>query len=327
MATAEATARLTAVPADGAAERTEQRRDIQGLRGIAVLLVVAYHARLPHVSSGFIGVDVFFVISGFVITAMLCRELEGSGRISLPRFYARRAKRLLPALAVVLVVVTFLGSLLFDSFATWQIADRTSIWASLFSSNYYLYSLPDGYFAVDTSLNPLLHTWTLGVEEQFYVLFPLLLIAGWHVARRYGAFALIGAGALASLALARHETYQPSARAEHFAFFSAPTRAWEFAAGALLAVGAPLVARVPRPVAFAGVVAGGAILLWAATGPSGDFERAAVYACAASVLLIAAGTATRRAGAPFGSVRSCGSATARTAGTSGTGSSSSMPRH
>src|SRR4051812_28766373 len=161
---------------------TPRRADIQGLRAVAVLLVVAFHAGLP-VPGGFRGVDVFFVISGFVITAMLVAELESSGRLDLRRFYVRRARRLLPALALMLTVVLLLGALLSPS-ATQHMTALTGVAASVFAANGYLLGLGTGYFDVRADLNPLLHTWTLAVEEQFYIVFPALLLASWRLGMR-----------------------------------------------------------------------------------------------------------------------------------------------
>lgn len=161
----------------------QRRHDIQGLRGVAVLLVVLYHASLP-VAGGFTGVDVFFVISGFVIARALWTELRSTGRIDLRHFYARRIKRLLPALALLLVAVAAMGALASPIGAQRESA-LTGIAASLFAANAYLYHLPAGYFDVNTGLVPLLHTWTLAVEEQFYLVFPGLLLASWHLTGRW----------------------------------------------------------------------------------------------------------------------------------------------
>src|SRR5262249_40619125 len=140
-----------------------------------------YHAGLP-VPGGFLGVDVFFAISGFVIARLLVTELEASGRLSLPAFYGRRSKRLLPALALMLVVVLGLSPLL-APLAAVRTTALTGAAASLFAANGYLATLGTGYFDTDTSLNALLHTWTLAVEEQFYLVFPTVLLVGWGLQR------------------------------------------------------------------------------------------------------------------------------------------------
>ena len=224
-----------------------KRLDIQGLRALAVLLVVAYHAGLP-LQGGFIGVDVFFAISGFVITRMLVAELAETGELRLARFYARRVRRLLPALAVLLVAVALLGTLA-SPIASQRVGGLTGVWASLFAANAYLYNLGTGYFDLNAGLDPLLHTWTLAVEEQFYLVFPALLLLGWRLRRRAGATVLVAlaSGCSFYLALRFSQAYglPGIAHPQRFAFYASPTRAWEFGAGSLLALAAPLLARLP----------------------------------------------------------------------------------
>jgi len=239
-----------------------RRADIQGLRGVAVLLVVLYHAGV-HVPGGFTGVDVFFVISGFVITGLLLREVDSTGSLRLRRFYARRVRRLLPALATMLAVFAAIGVLAspVDAQVT---GAHTGIAASLFAANVYLYHLGTGYFDTLTTHDPLLHTWTLGVEEQFYVLFPTLLLVSWRLRPgRRAAFFVMSVVSVASLgsmlALARRGTGGALGR---FAFYGTPTRAWEFGCGALLALAAPRL--TPTRAVAAAVGAGGIALVVAA---------------------------------------------------------------
>jgi len=234
--------------------RGARRLDIQGLRGVAVLMVITFHAGLP-VPGGSAGVDVFFVISGFVITAMLVRELEKEGRIVLARFYARRARRLLPALAVMLLFVALVGDLLTPVGAV-RISGFTGVFAALFSANGYLYTLPDDYYSVSQQLNPLLHTWTLAVEEQFYVVFPMLLLLAWRIgllkgqrAGRILAAVAIGGLTLGSLVVA--EAWSQNwgigvlRSPTSFAFYASPARAWEFGIGSIVALCVPILRRLP----------------------------------------------------------------------------------
>ena len=221
-------------------EQGQRRADIQGLRAVAVLLVVAFHAGLP-VPGGFSGVDVFFAISGFVITGTLLRELTSAGRIDLPRFYVRRIRRLLPALALMVTSVAVLGTLA-SPLATQRTGALTGIAASVFAANVYLYQLPTGYFDVSATLDPLLHTWTLAVEEQFYLVFPALLILGWACTRgrsergrRLGTAAIVAAVSVVSYVLAVKLAggWAPGGldSPESFGFYGSPTRAWEFGLG------------------------------------------------------------------------------------------------
>ena len=151
------------------------RPDIDGLRAIAVLSVLLYHVGFDRLSGGFVGVDIFFVISGFLITKLLMSEYERSGNIDFKSFYIRRSKRLLPALFFTLIVSTIVAALLFtpQRLVTYG---GSMIHSVLSFSNVYFF-FQSGYFDVDSGLKPLLHTWSLGVEEQFYLIWPLLVLA------------------------------------------------------------------------------------------------------------------------------------------------------
>lgn len=200
------------------------RPDIDGLRAIAVLAVVLFHAELVSFPAGFMGVDVFFVISGFLITGILLQDT------SIIRFYQRRARRILPALFVMLVAVLAVGMAMFlpHDLAT---AARTSAATLLFSSNIAFWRMAN-YFAHETQVWPLLHTWSLGVEEQFYIFFPLLVR---FVRMRGRAFAaLLAAIAILSFAAA---VFAVSHRNGTIAFYLVPFRAWELLIGSILATG------------------------------------------------------------------------------------------
>lgn len=231
-------------PAIAPGEASRRRPDIQGLRAIAVGLVVAFHAGLP-LPGGFVGVDVFFVISGFVITAMLMREQHERGRISFSRFYGRRFLRLTPALALLVCVVALASFALQNPFGAQQATASTGLGAMLLSANIVIAHASGDYFADAAVTNPLLNTWSLSVEEQFYLVFPALLALGWLLARRTRVSALLVVGilAIASFAASLIWSYSTSDQLswfggpQSFAYYSAPTRAWEFAVGSALALG------------------------------------------------------------------------------------------
>jgi len=229
--------------ARGSREKENFRPDIEGLRGVAVLLVVFFHAGLLSNSSfqvpgGFIGVDLFFVVSGFLITGLLIRERERTGRVSFSKFYARRVRRILPAAAVVLLITIPL------SYALVTLIQRPDTMedgaAAALSIANIRFALTTDYFNPVT-YSPFLHFWSLGVEEQFYFVWPaLLFVAAWR-APRLGAGAALLAVVVLSFAASLYMTdTNPS-----WAFYMLPTRAWQLAAGGLLAVGAGSLARVP----------------------------------------------------------------------------------
>jgi peptidoglycan/LPS O-acetylase OafA/YrhL len=222
-----------------------RRGDIQGLRALAVTSVVLYHAGLPGLSGGFAGVDLFFVISGFLITSLLLAEFESSARISLAGFWARRARRILPASTLVLVVTAAAVAVVVPALQRPAVS-RDMLWAGLFSANWRFAHESTDYLAQSRATSPVLHYWSLGVEEQFYLGWPLLVFAIVLLARRWtiGPRLLLGAATtafvLASFTYCLHET----ANNQPYAFFGTGSRAWQLGLGCLVAIAQPLLARI-----------------------------------------------------------------------------------
>jgi peptidoglycan/LPS O-acetylase OafA/YrhL len=216
-----------------------------------VLAVVGAHAAgWPR--GGFVGVDVFFVISGFLITGLLLREVETTGRVRLARFYLRRARRLLPAAVVVLALTVVAGFLVFNA----VVAERTlhdAVWSALFAANWHFAADGTDYFHATDAASALQHFWSLSVEEQFYLVWPgvvalsLLLLPAAVRGGRRGRLTVAGIAATVVLASALWAASQTVSEPT-VAYFSTLTRAWELGAGAVLAAAAPLLARIPRVV-------------------------------------------------------------------------------
>ncbi|WP_310469189.1 acyltransferase family protein [Sphingomonas sp.] len=285
--------------------RSERRPDVQGLRAVAVILVILFHANLP-VPGGFVGVDVFFVISGFVITRLLWKELQLSNRINLRRFYTRRVRRLLPALALVQLFVAAGALVLQSPLGLQQQTARTGIAASLFAANAELASSVD-YFAAPAEYHPLLHTWTLAVEEQFYFFFPALLFVAWQFGRRtksarspklllsFAVMSVLLVSLAASVFLldARGAPFGALDSNRIFAFYASPVRAWEFAAGSLLALYEPALSRLSARIAAVCGAIGLALIVAAAfafTDATPFPGYAALLPVLGTTLLILAGT-------------------------------------
>lgn len=203
------------------------RPDIDGLRAIAVIMVVLFHAQLDLFKGGFVGVDVFFVISGYLITSLILKDLE-KGSFILSDFWERRIRRILPALAFVVFATLLLGLLIFLPLDLVRLGSQIE-WQSITASNVYFWKQVD-YFNTEHELQPLLHTWSLAVEEQFYIVFPLLTIAVWKYARAHLLKILWGLFLLSFLASVWAITWDTGA-----AFFLLPFRMWELLAGSLLA--------------------------------------------------------------------------------------------
>jgi peptidoglycan/LPS O-acetylase OafA/YrhL len=225
------------------------RRDIQGLRAVAVLAVIANHL-FGYPTGGFVGVDVFFVISGFIITSMLLRQHEQKGKISFVDFYRRRVKRILPASVLVLVVTVVASFVVFRAARAGTIL-TDGVWSLLFAANWRFATAGTDYWADDGTVSPLQHYWSLAVEEQFYFVWPLLLLGTFAIAHklhlpatssRKVLFLVLGALTVTSFGWALLDTADNSA----WAYFSTFSRAWELGVGALLAIAAGAARMIPN---------------------------------------------------------------------------------
>ena len=270
---------------------TTFRPDIEGLRSVAVLLVLVYHAQFDVLSGGFIGVDVFFVLSGFLITSLLLRELSSTGRVSLSNVWARRARRLLPASGLVLLVTLIASRFLLDGLSQGDLA-RDAVAACLFVANIRFWKVGTDYLSEGLRESPLLHFWSLAVEEQFYLVWPGLLMVLVRFARlsRRALAAVIGMMWVASFVACVRLTRD----SQPWAFFMLPTRAWELLTGAALALaGGRLLRRNAQLTAILGWVGLGTILATSVQfGLATSFPGyAALLPVVATMLVINAGEA------------------------------------
>ncbi|MGE2689018.1 acyltransferase family protein [Mycolicibacterium pulveris] len=287
--------------ATGRPAGTRFRADIEGLRAVAVLAVVLFHADVPGLDGGFIGVDVFFVISGFLITGMLWREVNASGTVRLGRFYGARARRLLPASAAVAIVTMIGAAVLLPPLQSAPVFDD-GVASALYVGNIWLFLAKADYFSPDTP-SPFLHYWSLAVEEQFYLVWPILLIGVAWLIRRRGRrvdtharsshkpyLLVLVLIAVTSFAASLVLTYvMPMA-----AFFMMPTRAWQLALGGLLALTVAQWHRLPPVLAMVGGWLGLGVILLACTwfSPITPYPgTAALLPVVGAVLIIGAGCA------------------------------------
>jgi len=268
---------------------------VQGLRAVAILAVVLYHVRASLLPGGYIGVDVFFVISGYLITRMLWDELEARGRVGFAAFYARRARRLLPMAMLVVAFTMVASAALLPPVEVGSVA-KDGLATATYWANYRFAALKTNYLSSSGPPSPFLQYWSLGVEEQFYLVWPMLLVlasrlvraggAGKHLAPRRGrAIAIVAGVAAASFVFSLWLTHAD----EPWAFFSLPSRAWELALGGLVALGAPQLRRLPKAFLAAvgwaglGAIVGSAIGLGASTPFPGAAALAPVLGAAAVV--------------------------------------------
>jgi len=232
-----------------AATSSKFRQDIQGLRALAVGIVVLDHAHIPWFNGGFIGVDVFFVISGFLITGLLLGDIAKHARVRFLNFYSRRAQRILPA-ATVVILVTCIASIALLGIIQARSVLVDGVWAVFFGANFHFASVGTNYFAASASTSPLQHYWSLAVEEQFYLVWPAVLGIVALVFRRKGvighvpripiALTLVVVGGLSLYLSVVQTASNPTA-----AYFSTIDRTWELAVGALLAVALPWLGKIP----------------------------------------------------------------------------------
>jgi peptidoglycan/LPS O-acetylase OafA/YrhL len=289
-----------------------RRQEIQALRAIAVLLVVLFHLWPHAVPGGFVGVDVFFVISGFLITGMLVRDVERTGTVSLTAFWARRARRLLPAPLLVILACTVATAALVPLTA-WDRFFAELRASTAYVENWHLAAASVDYFAANDAPSPVRHFWSLSAEEQFYLVWPLLMLGGVLVARRRGGVRLRAVGLVLGVAtlLSFACSILLTASDPSVAYYATPTRAWEFGAGGLLAllsgraVARPVIGGVlswlglaaiavsalvyTERTAFPGLVAllpvGGALAVMAAGMPSGRWAPSALLRLAPAQFL------------------------------------------
>jgi peptidoglycan/LPS O-acetylase OafA/YrhL len=266
----------------------EFRPDIEGLRAVAVVAVVLFHADVPGIGGGYVGVDVFFVISGFLITGLLWREVSTTGTVRLRRFYGARARRLLPASATVGVITMIASAILLPPLQA-RTVFGDGITSALYVGNYWFILQAVDYFAASLPQSPFQHYWSLGVEEQFYLVWPALIIGTAWLIRRVRLrtksdatssqspyLVVLALVAVISFALSLAATYvAPSA-----AFFSLPTRAWQLGVGGLVALTAGQWRRLPATAAAIAGWAGLALILLACT----LFEPTTIYPGIAALL-------------------------------------------
>jgi len=285
------------------------RPDVEGLRALAIVAVVLYHAGVPHVTGGYVGVDVFFVISGFVITGLLLRERNGEHRTSLLHFYARRIRRILPAATIVILAAVAAAFLWLGVTAGITTADDGR-WAAVFLSNFHFAAVGTNYLTAQLPPSPLQNYWSLSVEEQFYLVFPSVFLAVAAFGSRRTLRVRLATVLVVIIAVSYWLSIVQTASHPTSAYFSPFCRAWELALGALIAVGTTSLRRLPRKFAACitwaglGAILYGIVVFNAHTAYPGSLVAIPVVGAAA---VIAGGAVVPRLGAesllgtrPFG---------------------------
>lgn len=278
-------------------KKTPFRPDIQGLHAVAVLLVIADHL-FGYPRGGFIGVDVFFVISGYLISGLLIREHQKSGRISFADFYRRRARRILPLSLLVLAVTVAASWLLFSGSRAAKITED-GVWSLLFATNWHLAIIGTDYMQADGVVSPLQHFWSLAVEEQFYFVWPwlMILVLGFLVTKfglsKDRSALRLGATMVIVIAVSFVFATWETSTSPTFAYFSTFSRAWELGVGAIVAVLASQLARIPDRLRSILSYAGLLGIAYSAFAITTDMPFPAPWAALpvlATALVIAAGT-------------------------------------
>jgi peptidoglycan/LPS O-acetylase OafA/YrhL len=222
-----------------------KNKEIQGLRAIAVLGVVLYHANFKWIPGGYLGVDVFFVISGYLISQLIVKEIASTGKINLANFYARRIRRLLPAALLVIISTVAVGRHLISPLRFRDLGfDALS--SIFYGANYRFYLSQIDYLNVGAKPSLFLHFWSLCVEEQFYLFWPILLFIGWQFFKRFGVFLTL----LVALVSSFYYSFTITNTNPIFAFYSLPSRVWEFALGALTFLVVSKISNIYRFIRF-----------------------------------------------------------------------------
>lgn len=288
------------------AERAHQRLDIQGLRMVAVLTVFVFHL-FGWPEGGFVGVDVFFVISGFLITGNLLRMAERRGNIQFTQFYWNRVRRIVPAATVVLALTYLASTLVFIPYRAHQVG-IDALFAFIFMSNWWFAAQETDYFAIGSAVSPIQHYWSLSIEEQFYFVWPaLVFVIGMFVARKrwtHGHRMRLAAAVMSffiavSLGWALYET----ATSPTWAYFNTLARMWELGVGALLATSVGTLARIPskaKPwLSWSGLALIAISVLILRENSAGFPAPWALLPVAGATLVIAAGVGGEPAGQLF----------------------------
>jgi peptidoglycan/LPS O-acetylase OafA/YrhL len=269
------------------------RPDVEGLRAVAVLVVVLYHANMPGLPGGFVGVDVFFVISGFVITGLLLRERASTDHTSLRSFYGRRVRRILPA-ATLVIVTTVIAAYAILGVIYGNPTAVAARWTAVFLANFHFANIGTDYLSATLPPSPLQNFWSLAVEEQFYLVYPAIFLIAASVRSKVSLRARLVAVLIPIILISLLASAIQTGSSPSTAFFSPLTRAWELALGALVAVATPALLRLHRTLATTFTWVGLAAIVYAAVTYSSSTSypgTAVIVPVVGTALVIAGGSA------------------------------------